>query len=691
MKKNKILIFVALFHFLTVYSQQAEYHLNPNLNYYCEMEEDTLWSMSPFGLIKRNQDGELLKWYHRGNTTNLYSNVFRAAVRDNQGVLWFGTDEGVIKFDGKTWTQQTGVDSSNTFNIAKDSKGKIWAATEKALYAYNGTTWQKFVNPNSTSGYKRSIAFDKNNNVLIGDALVLYSFDGKIFTKQTGYTSGNIYKILKDKDGNIWIANSVGISMFDGINWKKYAKSDFGLGTKSQIVRNIFFDSSNILWAVTSEELIKFENGKWVFVKKHNQLAFSSAYDSKRNKVWIGGSTPEITSYDILLGKLSSKKTNNSYGAGALTHITPIDDEVAIICNETWLSIYKNGVWSNYSNPFDSTQNWTVYSIRKNPIKNELLISTSVGVFSYSKNTGLQQKLTQVFENIQLENDGTIWGYKGAKIFKLSQSILVDKTSELFGVVPSNLSIYNIYLSKKGELWCATNNGLFNFTTKKNYNVASGASYLDNFFPILEQSNGKVWTGTFGGSEDKNELILIDAEGKVEKKLTDIPNLNSKYYGSRFVFEDESKNIWTQSINGLIKLVGSNWKLFNRKNTPYLLSDNASGMCEDSKGNIWITQFEGITVIKKSTILSGDIAVEANNPINFVLYPNPSTNETVISIDDKNLGSTILITNMQGQEIISQKLTNRCTIINTSLWSKGSYFVTLKGGNSFFTKQLIIQ
>ena len=54
------------------------------------------------------------------------------AFQDSRGYMWFGTDNGVARFDGyafRTYDAQDGLTSNVVFDIHEDAKGRIWFGT----------------------------------------------------------------------------------------------------------------------------------------------------------------------------------------------------------------------------------------------------------------------------------------------------------------------------------------------------------------------------------------------------------------------------------------------------------------------------------------------------------------------------------------------------------------------------------
>jgi hypothetical protein len=76
---------------------------------------------------------------------------------------------------------------------------------------------------------------------------------------------------------------------------------------------------------------------------------------------------------------------------------------------------------------------------------------------------------------------------------------------------------------------------------------------------------------------------------------------------------------------------------------------------------------------------------EQNSQFSFNLYPNPTINEFYIELNTLEENS-IVITNTIGQTVYNEKTATEKTLINTSNWKKGMYFVSINNQ----TKRIII-
>lgn len=93
-----------------------------------------LWFASPQGVGVRETDG---KWKLYTGADGLPYDDFTAVAPGEDGVIWFGTRIGAIRFDGKTWEYRQGLrwlPNDEVRAIAVDSKsGNAWIATAGGL------------------------------------------------------------------------------------------------------------------------------------------------------------------------------------------------------------------------------------------------------------------------------------------------------------------------------------------------------------------------------------------------------------------------------------------------------------------------------------------------------------------------------------------------------------------------------
>lgn len=189
--------------------------------YVFEIFEDSkgsLWFGTDEGAAK--YDGKALTYFTTKD--GLIGNIVTSFAEDKAGNLWFGTHAGLSKYDGKKFTTIDGLVNDRVSELLIDKKGILWIGTWDGVSRFDGTTFSTFTIPNpdvellpyqSTMNWVTEIIEDSQGNIWISrDGLGVCKYDGHSFTqftKKDGLISNNIQEILEDRDGNIWFGSRV--------------------------------------------------------------------------------------------------------------------------------------------------------------------------------------------------------------------------------------------------------------------------------------------------------------------------------------------------------------------------------------------------------------------------------------------------------------------------------------------------
>jgi len=95
--------------------------------------DDTVWAGTWGGGVS-HYDGQ--QWHNYTTADGLAGNIVYSIAQQNDGTLWFGTDNGLSRFDGETWTtynQTTGLLENNVYSIEILPDGDIWAGTKRGV------------------------------------------------------------------------------------------------------------------------------------------------------------------------------------------------------------------------------------------------------------------------------------------------------------------------------------------------------------------------------------------------------------------------------------------------------------------------------------------------------------------------------------------------------------------------------
>lgn len=149
-----------------------------------------------------------------------------AIVQDRQGDLWFGTDNGLSRFDGTSWTNYRQGSGSHDLNgkrvlaLYVDRLGVLWVGTDRGLIRIEGENWQRVTSADGLAGDK-------------------------------------VYAILEDPQGILWFGTDRGVSRYDGIAWQ----TETNVGDVP--VYALLLDSENVYWLGTEEGVVRYDGKTW--------------------------------------------------------------------------------------------------------------------------------------------------------------------------------------------------------------------------------------------------------------------------------------------------------------------------------------------------------------------------------------------------------------------------------------------
>jgi len=182
-----------------------------------------IWFGTEGGGVSR-YDG---KSFRNFTTKEGSSNNITTIIEDKTGKLWFGAQIGnMFVYDGKTFTvlkDKDGEAFKNVWSIIEDKKGNIWFGDNNGLWRYDGRTFTK-VSQRGAYG----IIEDKKGNIWTTgevnpkvwalsryDAKSLYSEMPTVIEIKSGGIM-DFMGILEANDGSIWIGSAGGVYRYDG-------------------------------------------------------------------------------------------------------------------------------------------------------------------------------------------------------------------------------------------------------------------------------------------------------------------------------------------------------------------------------------------------------------------------------------------------------------------------------------------
>lgn len=296
-------------------------------------------------------------------------NGFSNAFVDKDGSLWFSSNGGgIYHYNGITfnnYTKNNVLSSNQVFSIASDQNDNLWFGTQNGLTKYNRkqfehirlpyqdttTIWLDKVYPVINPNAVYSLATD-NNDLWIGTTGGgAYKYDGKHFKsylteigrKQEDSLYHNwVSYIKKDNKGNMWFASMTngGVSKFDGKIFTHYSVKE---GLADNMVRIIYQDSKGAYWygfnGNRNSALTKFDGTLFKTYSIEDGLCHQQIRaigEDKNGKLWIGSDHGNLCIFDGQ--KFSEFNYNGQTFSSVFFIFKDLDDNI-------WFG-GRNGIWN---------------------------------------------------------------------------------------------------------------------------------------------------------------------------------------------------------------------------------------------------------------------------------------------------------------------------------------------------------
>jgi len=277
-------------------------------------KQGNIWIASWEGIFK--YDGKSFT----NITGKVSSSHFFSVLEDRKGNLWFGSvGSGVFLYDGKSlppgqagfknFTTKDGLAGNEVTCIYEDIAGNIWFATEGGVSRYDGKSFRNYTTKEGLPGNDiNAIIEDKTGKFWFGTRGYACVYDGKTFTVFThnGKPFTNVRSIIKDKKGNIWLGGYDGLWRYDGSTFTNFTPNFVGYiyeDKKGNIWTSSERDNSQA-WALSGFNATPLSNQAWVL----------SRYDEKS----LSDKNPtvtEITSKPIIFGISEDDKGSIWFGS----------------------------------------------------------------------------------------------------------------------------------------------------------------------------------------------------------------------------------------------------------------------------------------------------------------------------------------------------------------------------------------
>src|SRR6185437_2407747 len=547
------------------------------------------------------------RYYNITTDEGLSQSFVNCIYQDSRGFMWFGTQDGLKRYDGNGITvfKNNPVDSNslvanNVTSLYEDTQGILWIGTDGGLSSLN-TYSGKFRNythtksKNSISGNSIHAIYEDYEGVLwIGTSNnALDELDRKTgkFTNYhlaPGDTSENnfISSITQDKYGSLWVGSSgTGLFSFSKKDntYKNYQHRD----QDGKLMHLYTSKVNTILYKKESNELYLGSNGSGMEIFDIDKRSFTEDYINSEGAKNIYPSEisdiKEDAKGDILMacagGLLKFNKEEGRFYSykgikGSALSTEYNNCNCILIANDGIMWIGSNKGITYY---VPERRNFVSYVDTLHPSANVVMSLTR-------------------------DADGKLWiGTNGEGLYSFDESSKQYSYNSALNRAILNKSVLSLYTDKRNIIWIGTwGSGVFGYNPISDKIIRPDSSDhaidLSTVTCITEDFRGKLWIGTYG-----NGICIYDPKtGTIEHVTTSLSDENIYC-----LYEDKEHNMWIGTDGGGVNCYnmsdGKNTVIKKIAGSNTLSSNSVNCIYEDSKGNIWIGTSAGLNEYEPAT------------------------------------------------------------------------------------------
>ena len=586
--------------------------------------------------------GEESYYFRRfGIDNGLPHNTVSCIIQDRQGFMWFGTKDGLSRYDGYTFKtfkhdkkDKNSIGNNFIRSLYQDENGDIWVGTDDGIYIYHPETerFLHFDQPASDGtmilAAVNDIKCDRNGNIWLTagwQGVFLYDFKKKELVSFRQDVTINAWCVCIDRDNKVWIGtHRNGLGCYDQqLNrFESIRVSIEGENNLQDDIYRVFFDNYNDILIGTANGGIKKLNLIDKQLKpfmteiegdKQGTLFIRDIMRRSDNELWIA---TESGIYIYNTQKQTVKNLRHE-------HADPFsisDNAIYSIYKDReegiWIGTYFGGInyyppqYSPFKRiyPMDNTSGLKGKRIR------EFQQDVSGGIWIGTEDAGLNyfNPVNRTFKNFTSDGKQGSLAYSnihglqvdGDKIwvgtFAYGMNVIDIKTQQVIRYYkktedPNSLcnnNVFSIYRDHSGNLWVGTINGL-NLYNPQNDNFTKIA-YTGNTFiyDIFESYDGILWFASFGSGLFRYNPRNDDWKVFLHNQEDSTSICHNKIIS---IFEDSKRNLWLTTEGGGISQLNPAKENFISYTTDNGLPNNVVyKILEDNNQQLWLSTNNGL-------------------------------------------------------------------------------------------------
>ncbi|MBC7411683.1 MAG: SpoIIE family protein phosphatase [Bacteroidia bacterium] len=431
-------------------------------NVFCIAVEDkfTLWyGTLGNGAFKVNNKVQNFTPDNSGLEAEIYSIV------EYNGAMYLGCTNFLFKYNNLKIEKQYISINKNFISphnyLFKNSSDELWIATDNGLYKYNGKTYKFYTKKDGlTDDAIWKIYEDVEHNIWLGSSgngLSKYSSEKTIiYSKQSGIVDNQITAILTDNKNNLLIGTIGGLSILNNKTTTNYTSKNWNSNGDISVLKMY----NNQLLIGTTFGLHTLLNNKITSVKSHKNRSYNVVNDiliNTKNEIIVateGGIATIINNAIVPLNGISAEvklcrsiyqDKNNTYWIGT-------DDG---------LFSYNGTVTKHYTNK-DGCTTKPVQQVTGNKM-GTLFLASGEGIYKYDGKTftAITEKNDLTSNDVRslgIDNNGALWVGFQKGVDKITFATNNNYTIKHYDITECMNKA--IYIDELNHIYVGTQNGL---------------------------------------------------------------------------------------------------------------------------------------------------------------------------------------------------------------------------------------
>jgi len=521
-----------------------------------------------------------------------------SSAQTPDGYLWFGTHEGLARFDGTRFTvfdrkSSPALHSQMISALVTDASGVLWVGTGRGVLRYEEGQLRRVLDADGLEDQPILGLAADGTSVWVAAAreLVRVPVSGgtpwRRYTAREGIPGGTVWSLIADGAGGVWGGTNKGL-----VRVKEDSVELTPLpGPEAPRVSSLWLARDGTLWVGTSRGLFSLRQGQFTAYGAEQgvpRLPVTRLLEDRDGNLWVG------TEYGLLRRGLTGFSATQA--PQSLVN-EPIQTLLEAADGSVWVGTPRDGVHRLSSGPFlpvGVPEGATVSSPTA-------VLGTQDGALWWGTTRGGLERmkdgvLTRLGPARGLEDerirslaespDGTLWvgTYSGAYRFDGERFVRPGPEQGM----PPGAAIWSMVPEPDGGMWFATSAGLVSLRGGHATVYGPGQGFtVELIMPMVREDSGTIWYGTHSG-------VVRFAQGTFTRFTTHDGLAGNSVFS---LYLDPYGSLWVGTLTGLSRL--KNGRFTSITAAQGLPDDTAYSILQDAQDHLWMSNNKGLSRVSR--------------------------------------------------------------------------------------------